>query len=310
MNKDAAALALLAGVIVVAMLGVVMLVSGSRRRAELAALGGGDDPESLTRRLIRRFDVRLRRTATGQRLEMWLQGAGIPISPADFLVLCAGAAVLVYLVGMLFLSRIPAVVIAIGLVYGGARFYGERQRRERRDAFIGQLPDLARVLSNGTAAGLSLAGSVELAAREMNEPAATEMQTVVQELRLGRPLDEALERLRDRLPSREIAVLMTTLIIQQRAGGDTVRALQELSSTLDARKDLLREIKTLLSGSVFTSYVVAAIGVGAILLTNVIAPGVLREMTSTLPGIAALSASAILWGIAFVLIRKTTKVNA
>jgi tight adherence protein B len=309
MNKDAAALALLAGVIVVALLGVVMLVSGSRRQAELAALGGGDDPESLTRRLIRRFDVRLRRTTTGQRLEMWLQGAGIPISPADFLVLCAGAAVLVYLVGMLFLSKIPAVVIAIGLVYGGARFYGERQRRERRDEFIGQLPDLARVLSNGTAAGLSLAGSVELAAREMNEPAATEMRTVVQELRLGRPLDEALERLRDRLPSREIAVLMTTLIIQQRAGGDTVRALQELSSTLDARKDLLREIKTLLSGSVFTSYVVAAIGVGAILLTNVIAPGVLREMTSTLPGIAALSASAILWAVAFVLIRKTTKVD-
>ena len=59
---------------------------------------------------------------------------------------------------------------------------------------------------------------------------------------------------------------MTTLVIQQRAGGDTVRALNELSGTLDARKDLLREIRTLLSGSVFTSYVVAGIGVGAIVL--------------------------------------------
>ena len=49
---------------------------------------------------------------------------------------------------------------------------------------------------------------------------------------------------------------MTTLIIQQRAGGDTVRALSELGATLDARKDLLREISTLLSGAVFTSYLV------------------------------------------------------
>ena len=59
---------------------------------------------------------------------------------------------------------------------------------------------------------------------------------------------------------------MTTIIIQQRAGGDTVRALQELGATLEARKDLIREIRTLLSGSVFTSYVVAGIGVATIVL--------------------------------------------
>ena len=53
---------------------------------------------------------------------------------------------------------------------------------------------------------------------------------------------------------------MTTLIIQQRAGGDTVRALSELGSTLEARKDLLREIRTMLSGAVFTSYLVAMMG--------------------------------------------------
>ena len=54
---------------------------------------------------------------------------------------------------------------------------------------------------------------------------------------------------------------MTTIIIQQRAGGDTVRALQELGGTLEARKDLIREIRTVLSGSVFTSYIVAGIGI-------------------------------------------------
>ena len=32
---------------------------------------------------------------------------------------------------------------------------------------------------------------------------------------------------------------MTTLVIQQRAGGDTVRALTELGHALEARKDLI-----------------------------------------------------------------------
>ena len=103
-------------------------------------------------------------------------------------------------------------------------------------------------------------------------------------MRLGQPLDRALERLQERLPSREVAVLMTTIIIQQRAGGDTVRALQELGGTLEARKDLIREIRTVLSGSVFTSYVVAGIGIATIVLMNVFTPGVMREMTSSLAG--------------------------
>ena len=66
---------------------------------------------------------------------------------------------------------------------------------------------------------------------------------------------------------------MTTLIIQQRAGGDTVRALSELGQTLEARKDLLREIRTMLSGAVFTSYLVAGMGAGTIVLINAISPG-------------------------------------
>ena len=169
-----------------------------------------------------------------------------------------------------------------------ARTMVERKRRARRSEFIAQLPELARVLSNGTSAGLSMPGAVQLAARELSDPAAAEMKLVVQEMRLGVSLDESLERLRDRLPSREVAVLMTTLIIQQRAGGDTVRALSELGSTLEARKDLQREIRTMLSGAVFTSYLVMIMGLGTIVLINTISPGILHEMTTSLVGIVSL----------------------
>ena len=172
-------------------------------------------------------------------------------------------------------ARVAVIVVA-------ARSWGERRRRQRREAFIGQLPDLARVLSNGASAGLSLAGSIELAAREMPEPAAAEMRTVVEQMRVGQPLDAALEALRERLPSREVSVLMSTLVIQHRAGGDTVPALAELSTTLDARKDLLREVRTLMSGAVFNSWAVArARRASVLVLLNGIDSNILREMTST-----------------------------
>jgi tight adherence protein B len=308
-EKDAAALLLLLFVLVLAMLGVLLFVTGSSRRAALAERGRGGNDEAAVKRLRQSFDAWLRRRPAGRRLGNWLQGAGSPLSPADLLLLGFSGAVFLTVALSTFMPRGVSLLIAVIAVIGVARALVERKRAQRREAFIAQLPEVARVLSNGTSAGLSLAGAMELAARELPPPASTEMEVVVQETRLGVALEAALERLRDRLPSREVAVLMTTLIIQQRAGGDTVRALSELGQTLEARKDLLREIRTMLSGAVFTSYLVAGMGAGTILMINAISPGVMRELTTTLLGLLALGFSTTLYVIAFVLIKRTTKVE-
>jgi tight adherence protein B len=309
MEKDAAALLLLLFVLVLAMLGVVLFVTGSSRRAALAERGRGGNDEAAVKRLRLVIDAWLRRRPAGRKLGNWLQGAGSPLSPADLLLLCFSGTIFLTVALSTFMPRGVSLIVAVLAVIGVARALVERKRAQRREEFIGQLPEVARVLSNGTSAGLSLAGAMELAARELPPPASIEMGVVVQETRLGMPLESSLERLRDRLPSREVAVLMTTLIIQQRAGGDTVRALSELGQTLEARKDLLREIRTMLSGAVFTSYLVAGMGAGTILMINAISPGVMRELTTTLLGLLALGFSATLYVIAFVLIKRTTKVE-
>ena len=309
MKQDGAALLLLVFVLILAMLGVYFYVSGSSRRAALAERGRGGGDDARMSRTRHRFDARLRRTQTGRKLGNWLQGAGSPLSPADLLLLCFSGTLFLTVALSTFMPRGVSLIVAVLAVIGVARALVERKRAQRREEFIGQLPEVARVLSNGTSAGLSLAGAMELAARELPPPASIEMEVVVQETRLGMPLEASLERLRDRLPSREVAVLMTTLIIQQRAGGDTVRALSELGQTLEARKDLLREIRTMLSGAVFTSYLVAGMGAGTILMINAISPGVMRELTTTLLGLLALGFSATLYVIAFVLIKRTTKVE-
>src|SRR5215217_7821307 len=309
MEKDAAALLLLLFVLVLAMLGVVLFVTGSSRRAALAERGRGADDEAAVARLRQSFDAWLRRRPAGRRLGNWLQAAGSPLSPADLLLLCASGTLCLTVVLSLFVPLGVAFLFAVVGLAATVHVLVERKRGQRRDEFINQLPDVARVLSNGTSAGLSMPGAMELAARELGQPAAAEMEVVVQETRLGMPLEASLERLRDRLPSREVAVLMSTLIIQQRAGGDTVRALSELGQTLEARKDLLREIRTMLSGAVFTSYLVAGMGAGTILMINAISPGIMRELTTTLIGLLALSVSVTLYVVAFVLIRRLTRVE-
>ncbi len=309
MEKDTAALLLSGVAMLIGLLGLWQLLTTSARSAALAERSDYEGDAPLGRRLLAGVDRRLAGTGVGERLARWLRSAGVPFSALDYLIGLVVGSLLIWVIGRTFMGGTAALLVGVAVVIGGTRFYVERRRAQRRDAFIGQLPELSRVLANGTQAGLAMAGAVQLAARELDDPAGEEMRGVLEELRVGRALDESLESLRDRLPSREVGVLMTTIIIQQRAGGDTVRALQELGATLEARKDLLREIKTLLSGSVYTSYVVAAIGIGAILMTNIISPGVMREMTSTALGLISLAIAGILWGIAFVLIRQTTKIE-
>jgi tight adherence protein B len=309
MGKDAQALVLLLGVLIVTLAGIATYVSGAARRAELASRGAAGDDETVLGRLRRAVDRRVRRTRYGHRLGVWLSSAGTRITAGDFVLGAIAIALILSLVLRFAFAGPVAFVFAVAITAGLARFYVERLRSRRSDAFVAQLPDLARVLANGASAGLSLPAAVQLAARELPEPAAAEMRVVVQELRVGQPIEDALEALRDRLPSRELGVLMTTLVIQQRAGGDTVRALNELGSTLEARKEVLREIRTVLSGAVYTSYIVAGIGIAGVVLLNLISPGVLRELTSTLAGIAALTASVTLWLIAYMLIRRTTRVT-
>ncbi len=291
------------------LLGLWQLLAGTSRRAELAARGRAGGADGGGRSLIRALDARLRRTKSGQRLGSWLMGAGVKISPVEFLGLVISGG----LAGFVVLSFLFAPVIALIAAAGGAIFIArgliERRRGNRRDAFVAQLPEVARMLSNGAAAGLSMQQAVRMASRELADPAGAELKRVIEEIEVGRSVEDALDALADRLPSREVAVLMTTITIQQRAGGDTVRALGELAATLEARKDLRREIKTLLSGVVFTSYVVAGIGGATILMINAISPGVTQDMTGSALGLAGLVVAMFLWAIAFVLIRRTTKVD-
>ena len=309
MSSAVPALLLLLASGTVGILGLWQLLAGTSRSAELAARGQAGSGDVRGRSLVRALDVRFRRTASGRRLAAWLAGAGVAILPVELIGLVAAASLAGWVLLGFFFARGLALVLAIAGSVLVARGVIDQRRGRRGEAFIAQLPEIARMLSNGASAGLSMQQSVRMASRELADPGGAELRRVVDEMRLGQTIEDALTGLRARLPSREVSVLLTTLVIQQRAGGDTVRALSELAATLEARKDLRREVTTLLSGVVFTSYVVAGIGAGTILLINVMSPGVTKAMTGSVLGLAGLVVTGVLWTLAFVLIRRTTRID-
>lgn len=195
--------------------------------------------------------------------------------------LALGCAMLVMYLGCRhFIGSIAGMIMAVFIPFFFFRWL-QRKAMQRTEQFVDQLPEISRILSNATSAGMSIERALVLASRESPDPGQTELQRVVAHLSLGRSLDYAMNSLSDRMPSRELNILVRTIIIQSRSGGALVSALQDIARALEDRKQLRREVRTAVLSASVSGYIVPFIGIAAVLLINAMKPGVLDEMART-----------------------------
>jgi len=279
---------------------------GRSRRRLVAAAAGVNDVKDLP--LIEQYDRRFKATRVGRWMVAELRLAGYTTRPVVIAVGGLGASVVaIYLLWNL-LAPIIGILGALTGVYV-VRWYLRRGRERRKEAFIAQLPEMARVLANATYAGLSLSTALGIASDELDEPASSELKTVGNEVNFGTDLRVALDEMGERIGSREVAVLVSTLVVASRSGGSLVTSLREIAETLDERRETRREIKTTLAQSVATAYMVIGLGFGMLILLNSIRPGTVDLMTRQLLGQLALGVGGGLFVAGFVIIRRMTRID-
>ncbi|WP_068403090.1 type II secretion system F family protein [Kribbia dieselivorans] len=292
---------------VLALVAVRELAAVGRSRRQMVASAAGL-VDASQEPLLARADRRLARSARGRAFARELELAGITQRPS--VVLLGGVVIAVAAFYALWTLLAPALGLA-GLAAGflAVRWYIGRGKERRREAFIAQLPEFARVLANATNAGLSLPTALSVAADELAEPASTELRRVSNDLQFGADLRRALDELRSRIGSREVSVLISTLVVSSRAGGSLVTSLRGIADTLEMRRETRREVRTTLTQSIATSYMVIGIGFVLLLGLNVMYPGVVEEMTRNIIGQVALGIVFVLFGTGFVVIRKMARIE-
>ncbi|MEU1313890.1 type II secretion system F family protein [Streptomyces tibetensis] len=292
---------------------VVGLHSYATGRAQRQALvdrlsATGQIPAGGRRRNFHGIDRRLRRTRLGKKLELRLAATGLDITPGEFFVYMLATVAGLWLIGQAALAPFFGPLAGLLGMWVAFQFLNW-QRQKRIEKFINQLPELARILANATQAGLALRTAVGMAAEELEAPAGEELAKVSAQLAVGAPLDDALGELADRLPSRELVVLVTTLMLSNRAGGQVVSALRNLTDTLEERKETRREVRTQLSQVNMTSYAVPVLGVGALFMLNAINDGSLDRMTGSPIGQVCVIIAFSLYAIGFFLIRRLSRID-
>ncbi|QGZ50705.1 hypothetical protein GPZ77_22115 [Streptomyces sp. QHH-9511] len=292
--------------------GVHTYASGSAQRAALVArLTQTGEPEGTGGRRRRRFralDRRIRRTRFGRRLELRISATGLDLTPGEFVAAMAVTVAALWTAGQAVLSPFFGPICGFLGVWAALGFL-HWQRQKRIEKFINQLPELSRILANATQAGLALRMALSMAADELEAPAGDELERVAQQLAVGTSIDDALGELAERLPSRELVVLVTTLVLANKAGGTVVTSLRNLTETLEERKETRREVRTQLSQVSMTAYAVPVIGIGSLLLIDNMQPGALDRMTGSGLGQFAVVAAFALYVVGFVVIRRFSKID-
>lgn len=192
-------------------------------------------------------------------------------------------------------SAIPPVVLRIA-------------HARRLAKFDLQLYDAVMLLSNGLRAGFSFEQALSSAAADMPEPIGEEFARAVAEMRLGTPLEDALEGICDRTNNADMRLMTSAVMVQRRVGGNLSQILDNIADTIRERVRLRNKVNALTAQGRMSGLIVGSLPVVMYFIISGINPGYMSTFFTSALGMALLLACSILEFVAFVLIRKITKI--
>jgi tight adherence protein B len=174
---------------------------------------------------------------------------------------------------MFFAPILAAEFAAAGLCASlpWARVAFARYRRLR--AFEKALPHAIDMMARSLRAGHSTAGAIEIMAEGAPEPACTEFSEVFRQQNFGLPLRDALMQLVDRVPSADLRVLVTAIVVQRETGGNLVEVLDRTTHVIRERQRIQGEIRVQTAQGRMTGWILTLLPVVVMGLINVMDPG-------------------------------------
>ncbi len=245
-------------------------------------------------------------TLWGKRIRRQLDRADLDMTPAEYLGALVLATALIFLVIRVLFGTCLAVNVtaAVAGAYLANRAYLASRRDHYIAAFDAQMSEVALLLSNSLRAGLSVPQAFEVVAEKLERPAGPEFARTSHEMRLGLSMEESLRQMVERLPSGELRLMITTILIQRVAGGNLAHALSVMSTAIVARYKLKDEVRTMTSEVRFNAIILLLLPIAIMALINLMTEGAVGKFLSNPIGLVIGVIFAGIMTLTFYLINK------
>jgi tight adherence protein B len=227
------------------------------------------------------FAALLKRFPISKMLEDRISQADSKMSVVALLLLSVCTAVAGYLLISLFVP-IMLVQVAVGVACGGIPFGFISFKRSRRiAAFTRELPDAIDMMGRSLRAGHSMAASISIVGEQSPEPLGSEFREAFRQQNFGLPLRDALWQILEHVPSQDLRVLITGILVQKETGGNLAEILDRTAFVIRERLRIQGEIKTHTAQGRMTGWILCALPIVMLLVINLVNPGYSKVLTDT-----------------------------
>jgi len=164
--------------------------------------------------------------------------------------------------GALLIKGAPLLLsLSVGLLVGAGlpHFVVGFLINKRVNKFTTSFPDAIELLVRGLRSGLPVTETIGIVATEIGGPVGEEFTKVVDRMKIGRTMEDALQESAKRLDTAEFKFFCITLAIQKETGGNLAETLANLAEVLRKRAQMKLKIKAMSSESKASAYIVGSL---------------------------------------------------
>jgi tight adherence protein B len=241
-------------------------------------------------------------------IEQLIKQADIKLSAANFYLLSAGAAFVVYLL-VWALARMH--VLALGAALFAAfipLFFVRHKRSQRIWKFEEQFPEAIDLISRALRAGHAFTTSLAMVADEIPDPVGTEFRLLYDRQNYGMPMEEALRDFADRVPLLDARFFVTAVLMQRETGGNLAEVLDNLAAVIRERFKVKRQVRVLTAHGRITGWILAGFPPALALALFIITPDHLQMLIEDPLGVRMIVGAITLQIIGTFLIRKLVNI--
>ena len=185
----------------------------------------------------------------------------------------------------------------------------KNMKKKRLEKFNEQLEDALLSISGSLKAGFSILQALDLIASENKPPISYEFTVLMQELRLGVPFDDALEKMSARVGSQDFELVSVAISTARQTGGELTGVLERLASVIRERVRIQRKLIAMTAQGRLQAYLIGAMPFLLLFAMSRVAPDMMRPFFNSVVGVLVICAATLLVVAGFLMIRKITTID-
>ncbi len=204
-------------------------------------------------------------------LHRLLERADLPLRTVELVYISVGAGFVAGMLSAVSGAASGVTLALMGLAATAPIGFVSFKAKRRLTALEDQLPDLLTTLAASLKAGHSFRQGIQAVVDEGAEPASKEFKRVLTETSLGRPMDDALAEMAERVGSDNLSFVVTAVTIQRQVGGSLAGIFDMVAEAVRNRQQFARKIKSLTAMGKMSAYVLLGLPffiAGALTLMN------------------------------------------